>query len=125
MAASGERHESLESRLADLDVAGRRGNHLPSIDQKGFGGIGADWNLARNRDRSAIQNPAIDLDAMRILGIKPMPLSQIQEAGFEPPFLLRKGSSAGRQLQVVQAQFVIAAVRSSTSASIGRDAATA
>ena len=46
MAACGERDETLEPRLVDLDIARRGGEHPAAVDQEGLGGVGPDRHLA-------------------------------------------------------------------------------
>ena len=43
---------------------------LVSVDEEGLRGVGADRNLARDRDDRPVENAAADLHAVRVFGIK-------------------------------------------------------
>src|SRR6187551_1062147 len=106
MLARGERDEPLESALADIDVASGRGDHSVIVHKEGFGGVGADRNLARDGDRRPVENAAVDLDALGILRIKPLASAQVEKAALEGARPVRKRARPWRKLQVVDSKLV-------------------
>src|SRR3546814_14713698 len=55
-----ERDETLEPRLADLDIARGDRDHAPLADQIGFGAIIADRHARGHRNARAIENATGD-----------------------------------------------------------------
>src|SRR5690348_6855672 len=106
MPARGERHVALEPGLVDLDVARCRSDHLVAVDEKGFCSVGADRNLAGDRNDRPVENPAVDFDAGRVLLIEIAAFAKVEEPRFESAFLFRKSAAARRKLQVVDAKLV-------------------
>ena len=95
MAARGQRDEALEPRFVDLDIAGCSGNHLASIDQERLGGIGADRNLAGDRDGRAVEDVAAYFDAVGILGIETVAAAKVEQPRYEAPLLLGQRAADG------------------------------
>src|SRR5690348_3727 len=106
MAAGGKSDVAFEPGLVDLDVPGRGGNDLAMVDEEGLGGVGADRDLARDRDDGAVEHPAGDFDAVRDFRIETLAVAKIEQPCFETALLLRKRASARRELQVVKAELV-------------------
>ena len=96
MPPSRKRDVALEPRFADLDVAGRGGEHPAAVDQERLGRVGPDRNLARDGDVGAVEDALADLDAMRVLGVEAGAVAEVEQPGFEPPLLFGKRAAAGR-----------------------------
>ena len=56
--------------------------------------------------RRAVEHALADLDARGMLGVEALAPAQVEQPGFEPPLLFGQRAAAGRQLQVLQAEFV-------------------
>ena len=95
MAARGQRDIPFETRLADHNISRGGGDHLAAIDQEGFGGIGADRDLAGDGQGAAIEHAVGNFDAAGIFGIKPLAVAKVEQPRLEPPFLVGQGAAAG------------------------------
>src|SRR4051812_44721537 len=119
MTAGGERHKPLEPRLVDLDVAGCGPEHPAPIDQGSLGGGGGGPEPGRGGGGGGGGAPGPGLEEDRgggggpdgpgagggggrgeapprfppppggSLKKGPPPMPEVEQAGFEPPLLLR------------------------------------
>src|SRR3954447_9249705 len=78
VATGGERNEPLEARFVDLDVACRRSENAPAVNEESLGRIGSDRHLAGDRDRRAVKHAAVDLHAARILIVEAVTAPEIE-----------------------------------------------
>src|SRR4051812_29177718 len=94
VAVGGKCDEALKTRLVDLDVAGRGGEDLAAINQKGLRSIGSDRHLAGDGDGRPVEHAVRDFDAARALRIESLPPTQVEQAGLEPLLLVRECTAA-------------------------------